>query len=442
MAVGLAGLGCVAVAGVSDFAVDPCFEGCADAPPSLDGTIGSDGAVPGADASPGGDAGLDASDASDASDAPVDAPPPPSPGKSDVTVAGTGVAVGKTALVTLTAKDAAGSPVARTGGKVVFTTAGGTSVVTFGAVTDKGDGTYTATATGVTEGTKLNVSATLDGAPLTTTPASLRVVNPVTTNLTFSLDAANADRAGNAGGKTCPATGLTQWTDLTVASLPGVLTSFADPCGAASGWAGSGTVASPFRLAFDGVDDHVSYGAVNSLAKQTVLAWIRRTGPGTPSTTTGNGGILNVVPIVTKGTNEAENDAVDINYYLAIAEGGQLVSEYESPANHPLVGATVLPDDTWIMVGTTLDVPGATRALWLNAVADATAVPVDAPSTGSASRLTVGASRTSTGGANGQGAFKGDIALVLTYDRALTPAEIEKNCHSFSSRFGMTSCPN
>jgi hypothetical protein len=433
--------GCVALAGVSDFAVDSCFDGCPDGPTGADGPVGTDTStgdvsVP-VDSSP----GVDAADAADATDA-ADAAPPPSPGKSIVTVAGTGVAVGKGAVVTLTAKDAAGNPIARVGSAVVFKTSGGTSVVSIGAVVDKGDGTYRATLTGVTEGTKLDVSATLDGAPLTTAPASLRVINPVTTNLTFSIDAANADRAGNFGGKNCVASGLLQWTDLTVSSFPGALTSFVDPCVATSGWAGNGTVESPFHLAFDGVDDHVNYGAVNSLAKQTVLAWIKKTGPGTPSATTGTGGLLNIVPVITKGTNEAETDTVDINYYLGIASGGQLASDYETSANHPLTGATVITSDVWTMIGMTLDVPAGTRVLYLNGASDATEVPTLAPSTGATARLTVGASRTSTGGTAGQGAFQGDIAVVLTYDRALTQAEVERNCHSFSSRFGMTTCPN
>ena len=41
-----------------------------------------------------------------------------------------------------------------------------------------------------------------------------------------------------------------------------------------------------------------------------------------------------------------------------------------------------------------------------------------------------------------KGRFKGDVAIVLTYNRALTVSEIEKNCHAFSSRFGMKNCPN
>lgn len=441
--------GCVAIAGVSDFSVDPCFDGCTDSPTGAEGSTG--------DSAPTDDGSTDAADAAvDAltdGDLDADAQPPPSPGKSVVTVSGTGVAVGKTAIVTLTAKDDMDVAVARTGGKVVFTTSGGTSVVTFGAVQDKGDGTYRATATGVTEGTKLNVSATLDGAPLTTAPASLRVANPVATGLTFSIDAANADRANNFGGKGCAAAGLTQWTDLTASSFPGALTGFADPCGAASGWSGAGVPENPFRLTFDGVDDHVDFGGVNSLQKYTVLAWIRQTGAGFTGTS-GNGGLTNVTPILAKGTAENETDAVDINYYVGIASTGQLAGDYEAnpgSGNAPLVGATVLSADTWYMVGMTLDASAATRQLWLNGASDATMTPTLPPSGAANSKFVVGgAKRTDAAGAtcpgamgsSGCGRFKGDVAVVLTYDHALTTAEIEKNCHSFSSRFGISSCPN
>jgi hypothetical protein len=452
MALGLAAVGlvgCAAIAGVSDYAVDPCFEGCADAPNE---SAMPDSAPP--DAPLTRDTGSDApaNDASDASDAAdIDAAPPPSPGQSFVTLSGTGVAVGKTGIIMLIARDDAGAPIARTGANVVFTTSGGTSVVTFGAVTDNGDGTYKATFTGVTQGTKLSVSAKLDAAPLTSAPASLRVVNAVATGLTFSIDASNADRAGNFGGKNCVASGLTQWTDLGTSQFAGTLLGFADPCAALSGWAGVGLPDDAYRLTFDGVDDLVDFGAVNALQKYTVLAWIRKTGTGFVASTAG--GLTDATPILAKGTAEGESDALDIDYFLAIASTGQLASDYEgSPGsgNNPLTGMTVLADNTWYMVGVTLDASTATRSLWLNGAVDGSVTPT-LPPPGSASTLfVVGGAKRSVGGvpcngvpgASGCGRFQGDIAAVLTYDHVLTQSEIEQNCHSFSSRFGMTTCPN
>ena len=114
------------------------------------------------------------------------------------------------------------------------------------------------------------------------------------------------------------------------------------------------------------------------------------------------------------------------------------------------MGATVLANDTWYMVGMTLDpaAVGGTRKLYLNGAEDASVAAVNVPSTGSSALMVIGGAKLTTGGTTCSGAltgcarFQGDIAAVLTYDRALTQAEIERNCHSFSSRFGMMTCPN
>src|SRR4051794_23887489 len=117
--------GCAAVAGVSDFAVDPCFDGCPDGS-SLEVST-KDGGADGTPGPPDGSTG----DADAALEASIDAAPPPSPGKSFVRLSGTGVAVGKVAILTLTTKDDVDAPIARPGAKISFTTTGGTSAVTF-----------------------------------------------------------------------------------------------------------------------------------------------------------------------------------------------------------------------------------------------------------------------------------------------------------------------
>lgn len=438
---------CVGIAGVGDYAVDPCFDGCGDAPSGSDTGPGTD--TGGQQDSPiGSDTGTDA---------PVDVGPdgaPPSPGLSTITLSGTGVAVGKTGVATLVTKNATGDVVPRTGAKVVFTTKGGTSVVTFGAVSDLGGGTYKATYTGLTEGTKLDVSATLDGAPLTTATRSLRVTNAVAAGLTFSLDASNADAAGNFGGKGCGGAGLGTWTDLGTSAFAGTLNAFTSPpCAAVSGWNGSGAPDNPHRLTFDGIDDHVSFGAVNSLLKQTVMVWFKKTGTGFTGTS-GTGGVTNITPLVTKGTAENEVEAVDINYYLGIGPTGVLATDFEAnpgSGNAPLLGVTALTNDVWYMAAMTLDSAAVERFLYLNGAQEASSATAATPASGSSSLLVVGGARRTdaagdtcpgAAGSSGCARFKGEIAVVLTYDRALTKAEIEQNCHSFSSRFGMLTCPN
>lgn len=103
---------------------------------------------------------------------------------------------GRTATVTLTSPDGVG------GLTVVFGTSGGTSVVTFGAVTDVGNGTYTATATAVTAGTATTLTATLDGVAASAGMPSLSVpTNPTP-----------AARAATAGALTYQsATDVAKW---------------------------------------------------------------------------------------------------------------------------------------------------------------------------------------------------------------------------------------
>jgi adhesin/invasin len=59
---------------------------------------------------------------------------------------------------------------------VEFTTSGGTSTGTLGAVLDQGDGSYTASFTAVTAGTPITVQASIDGAAVTSPPATITVV--------------------------------------------------------------------------------------------------------------------------------------------------------------------------------------------------------------------------------------------------------------------------
>jgi hypothetical protein len=259
-------VGCAAIAGVDKYRADECFGGaCA-----------SDG---------GGSADALDEDPTTSVDAqaPVEAGPV-SAGQSTVTVSGTGVAVGATAIATLTTRDANGLRVTSGGAQVTFTATGGTSTFEVGAVVDVGDGTYRATFKGLTEGTSATIGGTIDGAAVTTPLPTLRVVEPIRSGLTFSLDAADADGAKGFGGAGCAGAGLATWKDLSVGGggRTGALDAFSTPpCATGSGWAGDGTPENPHRLSFDGIDDAVSFGAINSLDKQTVIVWARRTGQGT-----------------------------------------------------------------------------------------------------------------------------------------------------------------
>lgn len=424
--------GCLAIAGVSDFRVDEsATEGGPNTP---DGTT-PDGTVP-----EGG-----------GTDSPIDSPtdaPVPSPGLSDVTLASNTIAIGKTVAVILHARNETGERVARTGAKVVFTQADGTAAVTFSNVVDVGDGNYTATATGMKEGSAIKISATIDGALLKAPAPTLRVENVLTTGLTMFLDAENVDGLNHPGATGCPGNGLAAWADRSPTPLAdGSLNDFADPCNGAigSGWAGNGTTANPYRLVFDGVDDYVSFGTVNALPKHSIIAFVKKTGNGVAGIT-GTGGFNPpnaVFPIVAKGTAEGETDNIDINYHLSITQSGKIGSDYEQTGTHtnaPFMGATTLTDNQWMMIATTLDAP-TVRGVWLDGKEDGSSPGGLAPSGAADARLVIGGANQSATITPDRGRFKGEIGVVLTYDRALTKAEMEQTCRAFAARFGITTCP-
>ncbi|HMA42336.1 MAG TPA: invasin domain 3-containing protein [Gemmatimonadales bacterium] len=107
-----------------------------------------------------------------------------------VTTSSGTVAAGAGATLTLQAKDAIGNNLTTGGATVVFTAAGGTSVGTIGATTDHGDGTYSATFTGVTAGTATTLRATVNGVA-TTSSTAITVVpgNAVTAQSIIAVSA-------------------------------------------------------------------------------------------------------------------------------------------------------------------------------------------------------------------------------------------------------------
>jgi hypothetical protein len=89
---------------------------------------------------------------------------------------------------------------------------------------------------------------------------------------------AAAAKDGLSPGVNSPLT--TEFFDVSGNENHGTLTNFAGTT--ASGWAGSGTEANPYRLVFDGTDDYVSAPAIAFGASPfTVEAWIIATGAGT-----------------------------------------------------------------------------------------------------------------------------------------------------------------
>lgn len=127
-------------------------------------------------------------------------------------------------------------------------------------------------------------------------------------------------------------------------------------------------------LQFNGTNEYVTFGVAPSLATQnfTVEAWFKRTGTGT-SNSTGTGG-LTIIPILTKGSPEAENSVVDANYILGInASLNVIAADFEegtgstSPGlNHPLSGTTVIVNNIWYHAAATFS--NGVFSIYLNGV--------------------------------------------------------------------------
>jgi len=98
--------------------------------------------------------------------------------KSAVTTSSASIASGSTATLKLQAKDAAGNNLNTSGLTVVFSLSGPVraSTGTIGSTTDNGDGTYTATFTGVLAGTATTIGAAINGTAVTSTLPSITVM--------------------------------------------------------------------------------------------------------------------------------------------------------------------------------------------------------------------------------------------------------------------------
>jgi adhesin/invasin len=91
---------------------------------------------------------------------------------STVSISPNSVASGTIAMVTLTAKDAAGNNTILGGLNVVFGLANGSgSQGTFSTVSDNGNGTYTATFTGTTAGAANQITGKINGQTVASSPS-------------------------------------------------------------------------------------------------------------------------------------------------------------------------------------------------------------------------------------------------------------------------------
>ncbi len=126
-----------------------------------------------------------------------------SPAQSLITVSSGTVQSGNNVTLTLQGKDGGGNNMTSGGATVVFSFTGGTSTGTIAPspATDNGNGTYTATFTGVLAGAATTIHATINGAPVATTLPSV-AVTPGVISAATSLVFVSNDTIGAGGTAT------------------------------------------------------------------------------------------------------------------------------------------------------------------------------------------------------------------------------------------------
>lgn len=351
--------------------------------------------------------------------------------RSTIGVSAPSVAMCSALEITVTSRDVDGGVRATGGDDVVLALAGGTSEGEVSAVVDHRDGTYTARLLGTRAGTPVTVLATVNGE-VAIEQAVVQVVTEdlPSSGLLIQLDAARVTGAGcaNAGAS---------WTDLEV-GLIGTLSGIGDPCSGDSGWCGSGLPGDPFRLAFDGVDDVVDFGAAGRTTDFTIALWVRP-GAGGMATTTGTAGI-DLEPIVSKGAADVEELDKDTNYVVGLTAARLVGTDLErdpDSLNRPQLGNRAITNDAWRHLAVTFD--RAMRTIYINGAVDAQMVLTDTPSSCTLSLLAVGSARRQSDLAL-RGRFRGDLAALQIYGRALTASEIHDACVAQVGRFAGASC--
>ena len=149
---------------------------------------------------------------------------------------------------------------------------------------------------------------------------------------------------------------------------------------------------------------YVTFGdpAKLDLAQFTIETWFKRTGTGVASTT-GTGGIVNFVPLLTHGAPQAEGSNVDANWVLGINTTGNVIAaDFEAiddPAptgqNVPISGTTAITANVWHHAAATFD--GTTWAVYLDGNLEASATPGLHPRSDSIQHVALGAMIQSSG---------------------------------------------
>jgi fibronectin type 3 domain-containing protein len=195
---------------------------------------------------------------------------------------------------------------------------------------------------------------------------------------------------------------------------------------------GTPTATTGKAIHLDGSTGYVDMGTADlGAATFTVETWFRQTGPGV-SSDTGTNGLAAAVPLVTRGTKEADaGDNRDFNYWLGLDTSGHVAADFEEDAssttpslNHPIAGTTVATLNVWHHAAATYD--GSTWRVYLDGRLEAKQVLSGVtPRDTSTSHTAIGTGLTSTG--TKVGFFQGDVDETRIWDVARTGAQLRAN---------------
>ncbi|MES2597740.1 MAG: choice-of-anchor I family protein [Verrucomicrobiota bacterium] len=188
-------------------------------------------------------------------------------------------------------------------------------------------------------------------------------------------------------------------------------------------------------LWFDGVNDYVTLGAAPELRVAappangfTLECWFRKEGEGVLAAGAGN-----MLPLISKGRDQAENSNLDYNYALGLTSGGLLKAQFEAFAGTGITAgadfsatATHAPiaDNLWHHAAVTYISAQGAWAFYLDGVPAGTAASTTGalPRHDSIMPVGLGTALNSTGVP--QGAFPGVMDEVRIWNYARSAAEI------------------
>ena len=190
------------------------------------------------------------------------------------------------------------------------------------------------------------------------------------------------------------------------------------------------TVLAQSALQFDGSGDYVAMGPAPSLgsATFTLECWFKRLGGGTASSS-GSGGVSRV-PLICKGRGAADGDNRDCNYFFGIrSPENVLAADFEDStngSNHPIVGTTVIQNDTWYHAAATYD--GTTWRLYLNGQLDGQLSVNATPRADSIQHFSLATATNSTGST--EGGLNGLLDEVRVWNYARSSQQLLDNMNA------------